>query len=78
MVADDALLSQSVTDGQVQQLFGDLSQFRVDIEAKTKDISLDPMNYVDKTVVTYPNPGHTFANPYMPSIYSGMLYNQYV
>lgn len=78
MTTDDALLSQSVGNGEVQQLFGDLSGFRSDINMKTEEISLDPMNYVDKTVITYPNPGHTFSNPYMPSIYSGMLYNYYV
>ncbi len=75
---DDALLAQSVQNGEVKGLFSNISGFKNDIEAKTMDISLDPMNYVDKTVVTYPNPGHTFANPYVPSIYSGMLYNYYI
>lgn len=78
MITDDALLSQSVSNGEVQQLFSDLSEFKTDINDKTSDISLDPMNYVDKTIITYPNPGHTFSNPYMPSIYSGMLYNYYI
>ena len=78
IVKDDALLSQNVKNGEVQQFFNDLSGFRADIARKTDDISLDPMNYVDKTVITYPNPGRAFNNPYMPSIYSGMLYNYYL
>lgn len=78
IVKDDALLSQNVRNGEVQQFFSDLSGFRADIAHKTDDISLDPMNYVDKTVITYPNPGRAFNNPYMPSIYSGMLYNYYL
>jgi flagellar hook-associated protein 2 len=78
MVPDDALLSQSVSNGQANELFSDISGFKEDIMDKTEDISLDPMSYVDKTVITYPNPAHTFNNPYMPSMYSGMLYNYYV
>lgn len=78
MVTDDALLSQSVRNGEIQKMFQDLSGFREAITSKTEDISLDPMNYVDKTVITYPHPGHEFNNPYMPSMYSGMLYNYYV
>lgn len=78
IVKDDALLSQNVKNGEVQHFFNDLSGFRADIARKTDDISLDPMNYVDKTVITYPNPGRAFNNPYMPSIYSGMLYNYYL
>lgn len=78
IVKDDALLSQNVKNGEVQQFFNDLSGFRADVVHKTDDISLDPMNYVDKTVITYPNPGRAFNNPYMPSIYSGMLYNYYL
>jgi flagellar hook-associated protein 2 len=78
MVPDDALLSQSVSNGSATELFSDISGFKEDIMGKTEDISLDPMSYVDKTVITYPNPGRTFNNPYMPSMYSGMLYNYYV
>ena len=78
MVPDDALLSQSVSNGSATELFSDISGFKEDIMGKTEDISLDPMSYVDKTVITYPNLGRTFNNPYMPSMYSGMLYNYYV
>lgn len=78
MIPDEALLSQSVAKGEVQQLFSDLSGFKEDLEDKTDAISLDPMNYVDKTVVTYPNTKRVFTNPYVPSIYSGMLFNYYI
>ena len=40
-------------------------------------ISLNPMKYVNKTVVAYKNPGHNFANPYVTSNYSGMMFNYY-
>jgi len=44
---------------------------------KTNQISLNPMEYVDKKLVTYKNPGHNFVNPYITSAYSGMMFNSY-
>lgn len=44
---------------------------------KTNQITLDPMAYVDKTIVAYKNPGHNFTAPYATSNYSGMLFNSY-
>lgn len=44
---------------------------------KTSDITLDPMNYVQKRMVAYKNPGKSFASPYITSIYSGMMFNGY-
>ena len=38
-------------------------------------ISLDPMNYINKTMISYPNPIRPFNNPYQISVYSGMIFN---
>jgi hypothetical protein len=35
------------------------------------------MDYVDKKIVAYKNPGHNFASPYITSAYSGMMFNSY-
>ena len=35
------------------------------------------MNYVQKVVVAYKNPGHNFNTPYISSIYSGMMLDSY-
>ena len=51
--------------------------FANSILRKAKQISLNPMEYVDKTVVAYKNPGHNLATPYHISNYSGMLFNSY-
>lgn len=77
MVTDASLLMQSAVDGSIKDLFSGLSEFQRELVEKTGDISMDPMNYVDKTVVTYPDPKRVYPNPYMPSMYTGMLYNQY-
>ena len=39
---------------------------------------MNPMNYVNTVVVAYKNPGHNFATPYITSIYSGMMLDNYV
>lgn len=75
---DEALLVQSTENGQFQELFQQLSDFKNAINDATNRITLNPMEYVDKTIVSYPNTRQNFPNPYMPSMYSGMLYNQYV
>ena len=75
---DEALLVQSTENGNLQELFHQLSDFKNAINDATNRITLNPMEYVDKTIISYPNTKQTFPNPYMPSIYSGMLFNQYV
>lgn len=75
---DEALLVQSTENGNLQDLFHQLSDFNHAINEATKRITLNPMEYVDKTIISYPNTRMNFPNPYMPSIYSGMLFNQYV
>ncbi|MCR5626828.1 MAG: hypothetical protein K6F99_05880 [Lachnospiraceae bacterium] len=54
-----------------------LQQFANALLNKTRKISLNPMDYVDKTVVEYKNPGHSFPNPYTTSMYTGMLFNYF-
>lgn len=57
--------------------FSTLKSFTSALMRKSGQISLNPMNYVQKTVVAYKNPGRSFANPYITSIYSGMMFNGY-
>ncbi|MCR4990943.1 MAG: flagellar capping protein [Lachnospiraceae bacterium] len=54
-----------------------IKNFASSVLRKVNQISLNPMEYVDKTVVAYKNPGHNFTAPYVSSNYSGMLFNSY-
>lgn len=54
-----------------------IKDFASSVLRKANQISLNPMEYVDKTVVAYKNPGHNFTAPYVSSNYSGMLFNSY-
>ncbi len=74
---EEGLLTQSTKNGEFQSLFNDISEFKADIIKTTDALNLDPLAYIDKVIVTYPNTSKTLPNPYVPSMYSGLLFNGY-
>ncbi len=77
VTVDNNLFAQSVAENGSDDSTKPLRDFAASLMRKTSQISLDPMEYVDKTVVAYKNPGKNFAAPYVTSPYSGMLFNSY-
>ena len=75
---DKDILAQAVTPERAPQTFETLSKFRDSIGHKAESVAINPMNYVNKVVVAYKNPGHNFATPYISSIYSGMMLDEYM
>ena len=70
--------TEELSTGEIRSLFDDeLSSFRKDIKRTTEKMTLNPLDYIDKVVVTYPNTTGTYPNPYYPSKYSGLLFNDY-
>lgn len=78
-INDDGYLTQGtdVDPQKVRDLFDEDSSFRKDIKRTTDKMTLNPLHYIDKVVVTYPNTNRTYPNPYYPSKYSGLLFNDY-
>lgn len=74
---DNSLLTQSVSEDNTSELFSSVKDFTNSILHKTDEVSLNPMDYVDRKIVAYKNPGHNFTNPYVTSVYSGMMFNSY-
>lgn len=74
---DEKLLRQTAEDSDIKSSFSTIQSFVNSLIRKSDQVSLNPLNYVEKTVVAYKNPGKSFANPYMPSMYSGMMFNSY-
>lgn len=60
------------------QTFQTLNLFKNALSQEAQKTSINPMNYVDKVIVEYKNPGKTFAAPYVPSVYSGMLVDRFL
>ena len=74
---DNSTFQNAVLDeGGLAQLSG-IRNFTNSVLRKTDQISLNPVEYVDKKIVAYKNPGRNFATPYVTSNYSGMLFNSY-
>ncbi len=77
---DKSLACQSIKDGTLKELFNNDAGFIKSLTNRAKLVTLNPMEYVDKTIVTYPDPSPNskrLPNPYVTSMYSGMLFNYY-
>ncbi|MCR5793703.1 MAG: hypothetical protein K6G65_11085 [Lachnospiraceae bacterium] len=80
LVLDSSIALQAIQDGDMEKLFASPDSFTKSLQTKLNSIIINPMNYVDKTVVTYPNiakPDIRASQPYITSMYSGMLFNSY-
>lgn len=74
---DGETLRESAMSDHAKDAFSPMKSFTNSILRKSNQVSLDPMNYVNNTIVAYKNPGKNFASPYITSAYSGMMFNGY-
>ncbi|MEG1848788.1 MAG: flagellar capping protein [Lachnospiraceae bacterium] len=70
-------LQDSISAEDAKERFSSVKDFTGSLLRKSSQVSLNPMNYVDKTIVAYKNPGKSYASPYVTSTYSGMMFNGY-
>ncbi len=75
---DSELLKQAVSGSDSLKALEPVNRFADALIEKTKEISVDPMKYVDRPVVNYRNPdSRDYSSPYITSEYSGMMFNNY-
>lgn len=76
---DDELLKQAIEASLDTRSVSAIKGFTDALIKKAKDISVDPMKYIDRPVVNYKNPDNkeNVASPYITSEYSGMMFNNY-
>lgn len=74
---NQTVYAQTADIGDPKEAFSTMRSFADSLLRKTEQISLNPMHYVEKTIVAYKNPGKNFATPYITSAYSGMMFNSY-
>ncbi len=79
LVANNKILYPAAESGKLEDFFTEEDGFVKALERKLNNISINPMDYLDKTVITYPNTqaAHKAFSPYITSVYSGLLYNNY-
>lgn len=70
---DRDLLSDTIDTKDADGVFSVLDSFKNALSAKANLVSIDPIQYVDKIIVTYKKPGMNFPSPYHSSLYSGMM-----
>ncbi|WP_455057712.1 hypothetical protein [Jutongia sp.] len=78
MKMDESLASQAAQDGDMEKLIGRDSALNRRLRKKNEEIKLNPMDYIQKKIVSYPDYGKPPKGySYITSLYSGMLFNYY-
>ena len=75
---DEKYLRAAAVERDHEETLKPITSFTNEMLLEAKKISLNPMNYTNRVVVEYKNPGHNFANPYITSLYSGMMFSSYM
>ncbi|MCQ2536960.1 MAG: hypothetical protein MJ124_01030 [Lachnospiraceae bacterium] len=75
---DKETMIQAIREGSMEQFFGPDSMVSASLLRRFADVTINPMDYIDKTVITYPNTAVKQPySPYVTSVYSGLMYNNY-
>ncbi len=74
---DSDTLNDRVAEGSAKDLYQSVQNFSKSLLRKSDQVSLNPVSYLNKTVVEYKNPGHSQQSPYVVSAYAGLLFNSY-
>lgn len=77
LTLDRNFVSKISLDEDFHQDLSAVRSFSTSLLRKSDQISLNPVSYINKTVVAYKNPGKTFVSPYVASAYAGMMFNSY-
>ena len=75
---DESLAADAVEKGEMQDMFRADSPMVLRLRAKSESVKINPMEYIDKRIVSYPNtskPPRGYS--YISSLYSGLLFNSY-
>lgn len=76
-VDNDTLRETATQASDINEAFGSLKSFSNMLLRKSDQVSLNPMDYVEKVMVAYKNPGHNYITPYVTSSYTGMMFDGY-
>jgi flagellar hook-associated protein 2 len=75
---DSKEIDTATETGGLKSFFSPDNRFVADLKSIADNIRLNPMEYVDKIIIAYPNMAAGGSiNPYAVSIYSGLLFNSY-
>ncbi len=75
---EESILIQSAREGTLPDNLDKLNSFKNSLVRKSDNIALNPIQYIDKKMITYPHPTKNMPSPYVSSSYSGFLFNGYI
>lgn len=67
----------NISYDSLKSLFGNNSPLHTAITNSINRLTLDPLAYIDRLIVTYPNTSEKQTATYTQSVYSGLMYNNY-
>ncbi len=76
-INEDRLREAALQSDNISDTFSYLKEFSDSLLKKSRQVSLNPMDYVNRTIVAYKKPGNNYVSPYNTSAYSGMMFNFY-
>lgn len=74
---DAPTLTEIIESENPSEQLSVLNDFKRTLDARASLAVLNPMEFVNKVIVTYKNPGRNFPAPYMTSLYSGMMMDHF-
>ena len=80
LMLDPNKVGLAAVSGEADSILRSDSSFLKSLDTRLESIILNPMRFVDKKLVAYPDPASPLSertSPYTTSIYSGMLFNNY-
>lgn len=75
---DRSAIISAADNGTIDDIFSGLNAFKLAIQKKAEDISLNPMDFVNNKIIAYKNPLRQVNDPYNLSAYIGMLFDGYL
>lgn len=76
-INEDQFKDAAAQSEDISDTFSYLKEFSDSLLRKSRQVSLNPMDYVNRTIVAYKKPGNNYVSPYNTSAYSGMMFNFY-
>lgn len=78
LALESASAVRAAEEGGMESFFTRENGFITNLMEKAEAIAINPMEYLDKTIILYPNTmKNTLSNPYITSMYSGLFFNSY-
>lgn len=74
---DDDALRRSSDEGDLMSTLSQIGKFKNVLQSKAKSVMINPMEYINKSIISYKHPLRPSVDPYTTSMYTGMMFNGY-